>query len=123
MSQPKTISIDNIEYVRADSVSGEKYAEDTDGKQYCIIRTYSAGVFAGYVEKREGKEVTLLNSRRLWRWYGATLSQVSMEGLLKYSECKVPMMEKRKILPDSIEITPCTEKARKSIEGCPVWKM
>jgi hypothetical protein len=35
---------------------------------YIICRTYSAGVFAGTLEKREGREVTLSNTRRLWYW-------------------------------------------------------
>jgi len=28
---------------------------------YCIVRTYSAGVFAGNVESRNGKEVIIKN--------------------------------------------------------------
>lgn len=38
---------------------------------YYIVRTYSAGVFAGYIKKREGKEVVMENARRLWYWDGA----------------------------------------------------
>lgn len=38
---------------------------ETDGMRYCIIRTYSAGVHAGYVKEHDGKEVTLVNARRL----------------------------------------------------------
>jgi hypothetical protein len=38
---------------------------------YIICRTYSAGVFAGTLVKREGREVTLSNARRLWYWEGA----------------------------------------------------
>ena len=33
---------------------------------YKIVRTYSAGVFAGEVESRKGQEVVMRNARRLW---------------------------------------------------------
>ena len=51
-------------------------------KKYVIVRTYSAGVFAGTLESKEGKEVILSNARRLWYWKGAaSLSQLAMEGV------------------------------------------
>ena len=37
-------------------------------KPYVIVRTYSAGVFAGTLESRKGKEVVLSAARRLWYW-------------------------------------------------------
>lgn len=32
---------------------------------YKIVRTYSAGVFAGEIESRNGQEVVMRNARRL----------------------------------------------------------
>ena len=59
-------------------------------KPYVIVRTYSAGVFAGTLEFHDGKEVTLSNARRLWYWDGAaTLSQLAMEGVSKPQNSKV----------------------------------
>jgi len=40
-------------------------------QKYVIVRTHSAGVFAGELKSRNGKEVDLNNARRLWYWYGA----------------------------------------------------
>ena len=37
-------------------------------KKYQIVRTYSAGVFAGYIESRNGQEVVMSDARRLWYW-------------------------------------------------------
>lgn len=92
-------------------------------KEYVIIRTYSAGVFAGYLEKRTGKEVTLLKARRLWYWDGAaSLSQLAMEGVSKPENCKFPCEVKKIILTESIEIIPCTAKAKKSIKEVKIWK-
>lgn len=92
-------------------------------KDYIICRTYSAGVFAGTLEKKEGREVTLSNARRLWYWSGAaSLSQLAMEGVKRPLECKFPCPVDEAILTESIELLKCTKEARESIEGVPVWK-
>ena len=39
--------------------------------KYVIVRTYSAGVFAGELESKNGQEVVLRNARRIWYWSGA----------------------------------------------------
>ena len=121
MSKPQTITVDDVAYVRADSVS-EK-AESKDGMDYCIVRTYSAGVFAGYIESRNGKEVVMRSARRLWYWKGAaSLSQLSMEGTSKPKECKFPVEVDKVILTEAVEILDVTAKAKKSILGVSVWK-
>ncbi len=46
-----------------------------------IVRTYSAGVNVGKLLKREGTEVTLLESHKIWRWRGAnTLHELALHG-------------------------------------------
>jgi hypothetical protein len=92
-------------------------------KRYVIVRTYSAGVFAGTLESREGKEVVMSNARRLWYWDGASsLSQLAMEGVKKPENCKFPCEIARIELTEAIEIIDCTEEAKQSIAGVPVWK-
>ena len=60
-------------------------------KKYVIVRTYSAGVFAGTLVSRTGQEVVLRNARRLWFWSGAaSLSQLAMEGTQDPANCKFP---------------------------------
>ena len=118
---PEIIKIDEVEYVKKDSIN--KIAEKLDGMEFCIVRTYSAGVFAGYVKEKNGKEVTLINSIRLWQWYGASLSQLSQEGTPDASKCKFAMTEKTKCLTEAIEITPCSEKARINLQGVKQWKI
>ena len=91
--------------------------------KYCMVRTYSAGVFAGTVEERNGKEVLLSNARRIWYWDGAaSLSQLAMEGTSKPENCKFPVAVSEVLLTEGIEIIPITEKAKKSIEGVEIWK-
>ena len=39
-------------------------------ERYVIVRTYSAGVFAGIFRSRKGQEVVLSHARRLWTGRG-----------------------------------------------------
>ena len=90
--------------------------------KYVIVRTYSAGVFAGVLQSRDGKEVILHQARRLWYWDGAaSLSQLAMEGVKAPQNCKFPVAVDRIVLTEAIEIIDATEVARKSIEGVKIW--
>ena len=92
-------------------------------KPYVIVRTYSAGVFAGEMAKRNGKEVELENARRLWYWKGAaSLSELAVDGTRLPNECKFPVSVPHLIVLEAIEILDVSVKARKSIEGVPVWR-
>ena len=92
-------------------------------KPLVIIRTQSAGVFAGYITSRNGKEVTMSKARRLWYWEGAaSLSQLAMQGVTAPARCKFPQEVDEIILTEAIEIISCTEAARKNIAEVPVWK-
>ncbi|MGL5059093.1 MAG: DUF6948 domain-containing protein [Microcoleus sp.] len=89
---------------------------------YVICRTYSAGVFAGTLSKRDGKEVTLTDARRLWYWSGAaSLSELAARGTSKPKECKFPTTVKEILLLEAIEILAVSNAARKSIKEVPVW--
>ena len=89
---------------------------------YVIVRTRSAGVFAGLLERHAGTEVELRHARRLWYWDGAaTLSQLAMEGTRKPRQCKFPIAVDSVTLTEAIEIIRCTPQARASIEAVPVW--
>lgn len=117
---PKTIKIDNIEYVPK---SEFQKADTLGGLEYKIVRTYSAGVFAGYLESRNGKEIVLRNARRLWYWDGAaSLSQLAMEGVSKPQNCKFPIAVDKVELLEAVEILDVTEQAATSIANVPVWK-
>jgi hypothetical protein len=115
--QPTTIKIDDITYIREDTVTSK------EPTAYKIVRTYSAGVFAGYIESRNGKEVVMRNARRLWYWEGAaSLSQMAQSGTSKPERCKFPETVDRIELLEAIEILDVTEAAKKSIESVTVWK-
>ncbi len=91
-------------------------------KNMVIIRGDKSGVFFGELKKEEGKEVTLLNARRLWYWSGsASLSQLAMEGVKNKSSCKFPIAVKEIRIKDVIEVIPCTQEAIDSINSVPIW--
>lgn len=104
--------------------TGENPKPQSYNKKYVIIRTYSAGVFAGYLISKDGKEVVLENARRLWRWSGAaSLSQLAMEGVKNPEECMFPCEVDRIELTEAIEIIDATLKAMNSIKNVPVWEV
>lgn len=90
---------------------------------YVIVRTYSAGVFAGYLMSRKGQEVMLKDARRLWYWKGASsLSQLAQEGVKCPLECKFPVEVDQVELTQAVEIIKVTKQAQTSIAAVPVWK-
>lgn len=96
---------------------------EVEKNRYVIVRTYSAGVFAGELKERNGREVTLLNARRLWYWEGAaSLSQLAMEGTSAPDRCKFPCEVNKVELLEAIEILDVTDKGEKSIKSVPIWE-
>jgi hypothetical protein len=98
-------------------------SKDKSKLKYVIVRTQSAGVFAGELESRTGQEVVLRNARRLWYWDGAaSLSQLAMTGTSKPQNCKFPCAVDRVELLQAIEILDVRDEARKSIEEVKEWR-
>lgn len=89
--------------------------------QTVIIRTYSAGVWYGILEKKAGNEVILKDARRMWQWWAK--ESISLSGVVKYGI----IQEKSKIAPpvdrvwlEAIEIMPIMGNAAKSIMEAPI---
>src|SRR3990167_3556219 len=119
MNKVKELVVDGSVYV-SKSTQKEK-AETFNKMRYVVVRTYSAGVFAGYLEKRNGKEVVMRKVRKLWYWDGAaTLAELSVEGVSKPATCKFPCEVDRIELLEAIEILDCTKQAQESITKVPV---
>lgn len=115
-------------------VNGVKYVPkgaapetaELDPTGYCIVRTNSAGVFAGWMAKGYdgGKIGDVEGARRLWYWKGAaSLSQLAAEGVKNPSECKFALPVSSVHLTEIIEIIPCTATAFANIRAVPQWKM
>ena len=103
--------------------SGEMSAPSTPhvGKK-CIIRTYASGVHFGTVVSQSGRQVELLNARRLWRFWaksGISLSGVAQNGI-KQEKSKVCDVIPQMTILDALEIIPASEIAISDIEGAAV---
>lgn len=86
-----------------------------------IVRTEKAGVHFGTVAEKNGNEVRLENTRRIWYWDGAaSLSELATEGPSKPENCRFPPPSPSVTL-QWIEILLCTDRAAESIEQVKPW--
>lgn len=112
--------IEGITYVPKGS---EKlYAEQVDNMPFVLIRGYSSGVQYGYLKNRNGCEVELINSRRIWNWNGATeTNQIATMGI-NNTTSKVTVIIPYKIITDVIEIEYITKAAENNLINQSIWK-
>lgn len=122
----KTITINGEDYIKVSEVVTNEPAKSNKGLTYCVVRTYSAGVWAGWVDlKNYGERMTIKDARRLWRWWSEfTLSALATTGIRegKEAENKYAMAVDIVFLTNVIEIIPCTEKAKADIVNQPNHK-
>lgn len=105
-------------------MSAKKKSVSKTQLPYVIFRGTGAGVHAGELVSRNGTEVVLRNSRRLWYWKGAaSLSELSQSGVKYPEECKfgVVVVGDATLL-GACEILPVTQEARASIESVKPWR-
>ena len=102
----------------------KKTVKKPKGLTYCIVRTYSAGVFAGLYDRNvKGKEGTVFEARRLWYWDGAcSLSQLANEGTKKPGDCRFAQVVSEIDLKEVIEVLLCTSEAEECIKGVRNWE-
>ena len=84
--------------------------------KYVVVRTYSAGVECGELIERNGKEVTLANSRKIWSWTKRlTLHEVALNGVGEGSRMSAPVPVAE--LTEAIEILHCSAEGEKALRG------
>ena len=117
MTQPETLMIDEVKYVRADSVRPEPLK--LDGMDYCIVRSRNQGVMCGYVESIEGQAVKLHQARQIWR-YDSTfvLADIAEHGMRNPSKAQMSVsMSQLMIMTEACGVYICTDKAAKQLIG------
>ena len=121
MDEPETMKINEVEYVRKDSL------QNIDMSNVSLVRTRNSGVRVGTVESRDATTVTLKNSRRIWRWRGARcLSQLAMEGCdVTSDKTRISMLLPTLELTasDVFEVIPMSEKAASIVMEAIAWKL
>ena len=109
------------------TINGKVYLEKSDTNPNIeldkyIIRTYSAGVFFGEIEKLEGSFGIFKNVRRIWYWDGAnSLSDLATIGTVEPNKCKFSCTVEQEILTNVIELIKCTPESIESINGVNEW--
>ncbi|MCP4988387.1 MAG: hypothetical protein GY928_20745 [Colwellia sp.] len=115
------IKINDAVYVK----KGLEVSIDKDGLKYCIVRCHDAGVHSGYIDEWDSEKsprvVKLIKTRRLWRWWGKTLSGLASEGTFAPEKCKFSNEIEEIFVLDACEIIPCTEAGMESIRGVKPW--
>jgi hypothetical protein len=124
MKMEKEIEINGKKYVLKDTINKNKTIKSKKGLTYCVIRTYSAGIFAGWIDRKtKGQSRTIYNARRLWYWKttGLDCSTIAEIGVVS-KDCKFSEVREEIDLENVIEIQPCTEKAKETIDAVEVYK-
>lgn len=114
------LEIEGVTYVPQDSALNQ--AQSVDGMPFVLIRGYGSGVNYGYLKSRNGCEVVLVNSRRIWNWNKATeTNQIAVCGI-DASNSKVTMLVPEKLITDAIEVINITEQGANNLTNQPVWQ-
>ena len=93
-----------------------------DEMEYVCVRTESAGVHVGYLERVAGDVVTLQQVKRIHYWDGAaSLSELAQRGVSKPDNCRIPMNVERMHVNKWIEIIPVTAAAKETLENVETW--
>lgn len=89
-----------------------------------IVRTYAAGVHFGTLKSRNGKDVELVNARRMYQWQLAkehhskgpnSCSELAVYGPAPGSKIAVEVPGQS--LTDALEVIPCSPAAAAAIRG------
>jgi hypothetical protein len=122
-----TVEINGTKYVREDLVSNDKVSTNVDGLKAVLVRSYAAGVHFGYLKSesftQSGKVVILVNTQRIYTWYGAcSLSQVALEGVKEPDKCQFSVEIPENEIVNVIETIPLSESSLSNLKKVKVWK-
>jgi hypothetical protein len=120
----KELVINGESYIRKADVGVAAFAKNEDGLS-CVIVSCGAsggGIHFGFLKKKEGEEVTLVNARRVQYWNGAaSISEMAVRGVSKPAECRFAPIVPEITLLKVVEIIPISAKAQDNLFGVPVW--
>ena len=136
----KEITVDGKVYVLKDDIEAdcdycvgkESQIINHDGNMYkklekVLIRSYASGVHFGYLaEERDllsGKQVKLLNSRRIHYWVeNASLSQIAKRGITDNEENRISVSIPEIEITQVIEIMPLSDIVFEQMINYREWK-
>jgi small nuclear ribonucleoprotein (snRNP)-like protein len=87
-----------------------------------IVRTYSSGAFYAILRKIDKDTAILDDSRRIWKWVGASeLTDLAENGIKNKSDSRISIPSDGRLVNNWNEILPCSEKCIKNIDSIPHW--
>ena len=119
MSKSETIMIDDVKYVRADSISTSSH--NVDGMDYCIVRSREQGVMCGYVESIDGRTVKLHQARQIWK-YGSSfvLPDIAEKGMRYPDKAMLSVaMSQPCYMLEACGVLTCTKTAAQQLINIP----
>lgn len=117
----KEIEVNGVKYVKKGLANTPH--QSTEGLPYVVIRSRDSGCHAGFLKSEDGNTITLVNSRRLWYWSGAsTLSQLAEEGVKNPDDCKMPQEVSCITVYGVCEKILATDQCFQSLKGVKEWK-
>lgn len=117
MSKPDSLMIDDIKYIREDSVSSKP--DELDGLKYAVVRSRNQGVMSGYVKSINGQAVTLLRARQIWRYDSRfVLTDMAEHGVRNAGSCKFSCESSQEtIMLEACGVIFCSKKGGESIRS------
>lgn len=119
MSKPKTMIIDDVKYIRADSVPKHPY--NVDGMDYVIVRSREQGVMCGYLKSINRRTVTLYQARQIWKYDSSfVLPDIAEKGMRNPDNAMLSVaMSQPMIMLEACGVLTCTEMAAKQLIDIP----
>ena len=113
--KPETMMIDEVKYVREDSIKSEPL--NLDGMDYCIVRSRDQGVMCGYVESINGRAVKLHKARQIWRYDSSfVLADIAEKGMRNADKSQLSLpMSQPMVMLEACGVYVCTGGAAKQL--------
>ena len=108
---PQTITIDDVRYVRADAIPQSH-------DDYVIVRSRDQGVMCGHLVAIEGRQVTIRESRQLWRWESGSLCLPDIARYGLRGPARLSAASPETTILEACGVLRCTTAAAASLIAC-----
>ena len=109
------MEIDGVVWVRKET--------KTQGLDYCVVRTYSAGVYAGFIKEQSGQEAKMVSARMIYSWKGALSTLELANGNINIEESKLTESVENITLTNVIACIKCNAETQAALTGARAWKI
>ena len=122
MVKTNEVNINGEVYIKKSEVKNNENSwltKNKEGKTLCLVRTYDAGVFVGWIdyENATGFNIEVYDCFNVWKWEGAfTLLALATTGTTKPADCRFSINTSVLKLNRWIELIPIHQEALTTFE-------